>query len=235
MANKITRYIPNTLTSCNLFSGCMACTYAFQGDYKIAFTFIILGAVFDFFDGMSARLLNAPSAIGKELDSLADMTSFGIAPSVIVFSVLKEMHYPLFLTGLSPYIPFLAFLLAVFSGLRLAKFNIDTRQTSSFIGLPTPANALFWGALIVGEHAYIVSENFSVFVLIWLIILLSWLLIAEIPMFSLKFKNLSWESNKVRFIFLIICIPLLLLMGISGFAAIIALYVLLSVFTQKKI
>jgi len=207
---------------------------AFQGKYEWAFIFIIIGAVFDFFDGMSARLLKAPSPIGKELDSLADMTTFGLAPSFIIFSVMKEMYYPTFLSGLSKYIPFIAFLIAVFSALRLAKFNIDPRQTSNFIGLPTPANALFWGSLIVGEHDYIVSDKFSIFIMIWFILLLSWLLIAEIPMFSLKFKNLKWTNNKIRFIFLIICIPLVLTLGISSFAAIITIYVLLAVFTQKR-
>lgn len=231
----ITRYIPNTLTSCNLFSGCIASTLAFQGNYQGAFTFIILGAVFDFFDGMSARLLKAPSDIGKELDSLADLTTFGLAPSVMIFSVMKEMFYPSFLTNFSTIMPYIAFLIAVFSALRLAKFNIDPRQTTSFIGMPTPANALFWGSLIVGEHDYIVSEKFSIFIMIWFILLLSWMLVAEIPMFSLKFKNLSWASNKIRFIFLIICIPLILILGISSFAAIITIYVLLSIFTQKKI
>jgi len=235
MTNIFIRCIPNTLTSCNLFSGCIASTMAFQGKYEWAFIFIIIGAVFDFFDGMSARLLKAPSTIGKELDSLADMTTFGLAPSFIIFSVMKEMYYPIFLSGLSKYIPFIAFLIAVFSALRLAKFNIDPRQTSNFIGLPTPANALFWGSLIVGEHDYIVSDKFSIFIMIWFILLLSWLLIAEIPMFSLKFKNLKWTNNKIRFIFLIICIPLVLTLGISSFAAIITIYVLLAVFTQKKI
>ena len=234
MANIFIRCIPNTLTSCNLFPGCIASTMAFQGKYEWAFIFIIIGAVFDFFDGMSARLLKAPSTIGKELDSLADMTTFGLAPSFIIFSVMKEMYYPIFLSGLSKYIPFIAFLIAVFSALRLAKFNIDPRQTSNFIGLPTPANALFWGSLIVGEHDYIVSDKFSIFIIIWFILLLSWLLIAEIPMFSLKFKNLKWTNNKIRFIFLIICIPLVLTLGISSFAAIITIYVLLAVFTQKR-
>ncbi|MCP3895373.1 MULTISPECIES: CDP-diacylglycerol--serine O-phosphatidyltransferase [Bacteroides] len=233
MANALTRHIPNTVTCFNLFSGCIACVMAFEGNYQAALGFIILSAVFDFFDGMLARLLKAPSAIGKELDSLADDISFGVAPSLIIFSFLKEVSYPDFLLGVKEYIPYLAFLIAVFSGLRLAKFNVDERQTSSFIGLPTPANALFWGALIVGGYDFLLA-HFNVIYLLIAVCLFSWLLIAEIPMFSLKFKNLSWKDNKISFIFLIVCAPLLIFLGISGFAAIIAWYIILSLFTRKN-
>jgi len=207
---------------------------AFEAKYELSLFFIILSAVFDFCDGMLARLLKAYSSIGKELDSLADDISFGIAPALIVFSLFKELQYPSFLSGLEAYIPYLAFLIAVFSGLRLAKFNVDERQTSSFIGLPTPANALFWASLVVGSHTYLVSTDFSPIYLIILVLLFSWLLVAEIPMFSLKFKNLSWKDNKISFIFLLICIPLLVFLGISGFSAIIAWYILLSLLTRKK-
>lgn len=233
MANALTRHIPNTVTCFNLFSGCIACVMAFEGNYQAALGFIILSAVFDFFDGMLARLLKAPSAIGKELDSLADDISFGVAPSLIIFSFLKEVSYPDFLLGVKEYIPYLAFLIAVFSGLRLAKFNVDERQTSSFIGLPTPANALFWGALIVGGYDFLLA-HFNVIYLLIAVCFFSWLLIAEIPMFSLKFKNLSWKDNKISFIFLIVCAPLLIFLGISGFAAIIAWYIILSLFTRKN-
>jgi CDP-diacylglycerol--serine O-phosphatidyltransferase len=207
---------------------------AFEAKYELSLIFILLSAVFDFFDGMLARVLKAHSSIGKELDSLADDISFGIAPALIVFSLFKEMAYPAFMSEVEEYIPYLAFLIAVFSALRLAKFNVDERQTSSFIGLPTPANALFWGSLIVGSHDYLVSTDFSPLYLIILVLLLSWLLVAEIPMFSLKFKNLSWKDNKVSFIFLLVCIPLLVFLGISGFSAIIAWYILLSLLTRKK-
>nr|WP_320057578.1 CDP-diacylglycerol--serine O-phosphatidyltransferase [uncultured Bacteroides sp.] len=234
MANAITRHIPNTVTCLNLFSGCIACVMAFEAKYELSLIFILLSAIFDFFDGMLARLLKAHSSIGKELDSLADDISFGIAPALIVFSLFKEMTYPAFMSGVEEYIPYLAFLIAVFSALRLAKFNVDERQTSSFIGLPTPANALFWGSLIVGSHDYLISTNFSPLYLIILVFLLSWLLVAEIPMFSLKFKNLSWKDNKVSFIFLLVCIPLFVFLGISGFSAIIAWYILLSLLTRKK-
>ena len=157
MANIFTKYIPNTVTCLNLFSGCIACVMAFEARYELAFIFIILSAVFDFFDGMLARLLNAHSPIGKDLDSLADDISFGAAPAFIIFSLFKEMHYPANIEFIAPYMPYAAFLIAVFSGLRLAKFNNDTRQTTSFIGLPVPANALFWGSLIVGAHDFLIT------------------------------------------------------------------------------
>lgn len=234
MANCITRHIPNTVTCCNLFSGCLAIVWAYQGNYQVALSFILLGAVFDFFDGMLARALQAYSPLGKELDSLADDITFGVAPSMIVFSLFKEVSVPAFLSPVAGYLPYAAFLIAVFSALRLAKFNIDTRQTSSFIGVPTPANALFWGALVVGAHDFLVSDFFNACYLLLLVGFTSWLLVAEIPMFSLKFKNLSWRDNKVQFVFLLGCVPLVLFLGIAGLAAIIIWYALLSLITQRK-
>ena len=233
MANCITRHIPNFITCCNLFCGCIAAYTAFQSQYELAVTFIILGAVFDFFDGMLARLFNVSGPLGKELDSLADDITFGFAPSAIVFSLFKEVHYPDFLASVAEYFPFCAFLIAVFSAYRLGKFNIDTRQSTSFIGLPTPANALFWGSLVVGGHSFLTSENFNALYLLALVILMSYLLIAEIPMFSLKFKNLSWSNNKISYIFLLVCIPLLAFFKVSGFAIIILWYIFLSVITKK--
>lgn len=234
MANGITRHIPNMVTCCNLLSGCIAAVMAFQSNYEAAILFIILGAVFDFFDGMLARLLNVSGPLGKELDSLADDITFGFAPSAIVFSLFKEVQYPEFMSGITEYFPYTAFIIAAFSALRLGKFNIDPRQSSSFIGLPTPANALFWGSLVVGAHSFLVSESFNAIYLFILVILMSYLLVAELPMFSLKFKNLSWKDNKVSYIFLLICIPLLAVFRISGFAAIILWYILWSLLTRKK-
>lgn len=234
MANCITRHIPNAVTCCNLFSGCVAIVYAYAGDYKTALAFIVLGAVFDFFDGLLARALHAYSPIGKELDSLADDVTFGVAPSFMVFSLLKEMTLPAALAFAADYIPYAAFLIAVFSALRLAKFNVDTRQTSSFIGMPTPANALFWGSLIVGAHDFLLSSNSLSYVILALIALTSWLLVAEIPMFSLKFRNLSWGDNKIRFIFLLVCVPLVVFGGISGLSAVIIWYAFLSLVTQRR-
>lgn len=228
------RNIPNTLTCCNLFSGCIASCMAFQGNYVWAFVFIIIGAAFDFFDGMVARLLHVSSPIGKELDSLADDITFGLAPAAIAFALFQEVHYPDFIQSLRPVLPYTAFLVAVFSGLRLAKFNIDIRQTSSFIGMPTPANALFWGSLVTGEHAFLTSPHFNAVYLFVLVVVMSLLLVAELPMFSLKFKDLSWQHNKVSYIFLIGCIPLFLIFQWSGFAAVIIWYVILSLLFRKK-
>ena len=224
----IKKHIPNTITCCNLISGCAATYFAFMGDARMALLMIVAGAVFDFFDGMVARLLHVSSPIGKELDSLADDITFGFAPSAIIFNYLASFHLHL------PFVPFLAFIMAAFSALRLAKFNLDERQALGFIGLPTPANALFWGALIVGLQQYEVSfEALEWFILIGTF-LSCYLLIAEIPMFALKFKHWGWKDNEIKYIFLISCIPLLLLLGITGLAAIIAWYVILSVATNKK-
>jgi len=231
------KHIPNTITCLNLISGCIATYWAFQGDYEMALLFIIIGAVFDFFDGMSARLLHVSSPIGKELDSLADCITFGFAPSAIVFSYMASIHAGI--RCLSPLeLPFLvlvgqagtaviAFVMAAFSALRLAKFNLDERQTMGFIGLPTPANALFWGSIIVGS-----GEWSHLPMVIGVGVPVScYLLVSEIPMFALKFKTWGWKGNEVKYLFLLTSIPLLLLFGISGLAAVIAWYLILSIIT----
>ena len=222
------KHIPNTITCCNLISGCIATYWAFQGDYRLALLFIVIGAVFDFFDGMTARLLHVSSPIGKELDSLADDITFGFAPSAIVFSFLSPLT-----TQLSPYIPYLAFVMAAFSALRLAKFNLDERQTLGFIGLPTPANALFWGSLIVGAGQYIAPLPYTAYIILIGTFVSCFLLISEIPMFALKFKSWGWKGNEVKYIFLLTCIPLLLFFRISGLSVIIAWYVVLSILTKR--
>lgn len=214
--------IPNTITCLNLISGCIATYWAFQGDYRMALLFIVIGAVFDFFDGMVARLLHVSSPIGKELDSLADDITFGFAPSAIIFSYLSYLN-----SYISPLIPYLAFIMAAFSALRLAKFNLDERQALGFIGLPTPANALFWGALIGGLQGYDIHFEGIEWCIIAGVFISSYLLISEIPMFALKFKTWGWKGNEIKYIFLLTCIPMLF-MGIFGLAAIIAWYVVLS-------
>ena len=231
MANCITRHIPNALTCMNLFSGCIACVMAFHANFEMAMLFIVIGAVFDFFDGLAARLLHAYSNIGKDLDSLADDVSFGVAPALIVFSLFKEIDYPNYLSFLANWLHYAAFLIAVFSALRLAKFNNDTCQTTSFIGLPVPANALFWASLVAGCKPI---AGYHPLLTLALVCLFSWLLVSEIPMFSLKFKNLSWKDNKIAFIFVIISAILLITLKIAAFAAVIVWYILLSILTQKK-
>ena len=234
------KHIPNTITCLNLISGCIATYWAFQGDYHMALTFIIVGAVFDFFDGMTARLLHVSSPIGKELDSLADDITFGFAPSAIVFSYLCSLYTDNGPRCMSPLeLPFLftggiasiAFVMAAFSALRLAKFNLDERQAMGFIGLPTPANALFWGSLIVGAGDWLSSLNYAPGIILLGTFVSCYLLVSEIPMFALKFKTWGWKGNEVKYIFLITCIPLLLWLGVAGIAAIIAWYIILSVVT----
>ncbi len=237
------KHIPNTITCLNLISGCIATYWAFQGDYQMALLFIIIGAVFDFFDGMTARLLHVSSPIGKELDSLADDITFGFAPSAIVFSYLCSLYTDNGPRCMSPLeLPFLftggiasiAFVMAAFSALRLAKFNLDERQAMGFIGLPTPANALFWGSLIVGAGDWLSSLNYAPGIILLGTFVSCYLLVSEIPMFALKFKTWGWKGNEVKFIFLLTCIPLLLLLGVAGIAAIIAWYIVLSVITTKR-
>lgn len=229
----IKKHIPNSLTCCNLMCGCMATGAAFYGNYRWAIVVIIVGAVFDFFDGMVARLLGVSSPIGKELDSLADVVTFGVAPSAILFYLFHEVQYPAFLEPAAKILPYTAFLMAAFSALRLAKFNLDTRQTTSFIGLPTPANALFWGSLVVGQHAFLVSAKFNAAFLFLFMFLSCLLLVAEVPLFSLKFKDLSWEHNRVQYIFLAGCLACLPL-GASALAAIVVWYVALSLIVNSR-
>lgn len=229
------KHIPNSITCCNLISGCIATVFALSApeNARWALTWIVIGAVFDFFDGMSARLLHVSSPIGKELDSLADDVTFGVAPSAIIFTELCVVEYPSVLEPYRNIIPFVAFIMAAFSALRLAKFNLDTRQATSFIGLPTPANALFWGALMVGAHGAIESLGAWALPLMVAMVLVScWLLVAEIPMFALKFKHWGWKGNEVKYIFLLTSIPPLAILHITAFAVIIAWYVVLSLITN---
>lgn len=223
---------PNALTCCNLICGCMATGAAFHAHFGWALVMIVAGAVFDFFDGMAARALGISSPIGKELDSLADVVTFGVAPSAMVFQLFGLVHYPAWLSFAAPYLPYTAFIMAAFSALRLAKFNLDTRQTTSFIGLPTPANALFWASLIVGQQAFLSSPRFNALFLFLFMLAASFFLIAEIPLFALKFKNLSWSDNRLKFIFLLGCV-LLLPLGVTAITAIILWYIVLSLIAWK--
>lgn len=196
---------------------------------------IVAGAVFDFFDGMVARLLHVSSPIGKELDSLADVVTFGVAPSAMLFQMLgiSMRHTPWvaalahcqYAASVVSFVPYLAFVMAAFSALRLAKFNLDERQTTSFIGLPTPANALFWCSMALScSYEFLSASSYLL-----LGLGLSLLLVAEIPLFALKFKNLSWADNKIKYIFLAGCVVMIPLLRTACFAGIVIWYVLLSV------
>ena len=215
----IKKHIPNFITCLNLFSGCVAVYLAFKGNFQGALIAILLAAAFDFFDGFAARLLKAYSPMGKELDSLADVISFGMAPGAMVFSLLSTLD-------ICVYLPFVGFLIPVFSGLRLAKFNIDDRQTSSFLGLPVPANALFWAGLVFSFSAFFLANYW---LLIILICLFCYFLVSEIPMFSLKFKNIKWKDNSWQFVFLAVCCCLLIFLKLDAFAPIIGCYIIISI------
>lgn len=234
-------WIPNIITSCNLISGCIATLYAFYGATELALLFIIIGAAFDFCDGLSARALGVSSPIGKELDSLADDITFGFAPAAMVFFQLNVMEYPEGLECISSYIPVLAFIIAAFSALRLAKFNLDTRQSLGFIGLPTPANALFWGSLLVSYHQYFENLSYGFVYIVVLVLLSSYLLVSELPMFALKFKHwgVNEPGNIVKYGFIVFSLAAILVSvimsgsivkGIEPVVAIIILaYILVSV------
>lgn len=204
----------------------MALTQIFAGNLETAAYFVGLAAAFDFADGLLARALHASSPIGKDLDSLADMVSFGVVPGAFLFDLLRQSG-----AGTPSWLPYAGFIVTVFSALRLAKFNNDTRQTTSFIGLPTPACTLVVASLpLILAHDSFHISNFILnpWVLIGLTLLLSGLLVAEIPLFALKFKNLSWQDNGVQFVFLLLTVGLLLGMQATAIPLVVLLYVVLS-------
>ncbi|WP_316804505.1 CDP-diacylglycerol--serine O-phosphatidyltransferase [Pedobacter nototheniae] len=215
------KHIPNAITCANLFSGCIGIVFAFKGELQITAYLVILSGIFDFFDGMVARMLNVKSNIGKDLDSLADMVSFGFLPGVVMFQLLKTSDYT------SDYLPYLAFFITIFSALRLAKFNNDERQTQDFIGLNTPMNTLFICSLpfIAVDYPTIIN---STILLIGIIAVTSFLLISEIKIFSLKFNNLSWQANKVKFIFLILSALLIAALKFAAIPFVLVLYIAMS-------
>jgi CDP-diacylglycerol--serine O-phosphatidyltransferase len=227
------KHLPNFITCLNLFSGTIALTFAVQGDLKTAAYFILLAAIFDFMDGLLARALNAYSEIGKQLDSLADMVSFGLIPGVFIYMMLKsnlEAH------GLPVILSYSGFIITIFSALRLAKFNIDTRQTENFIGLATPANTLFFVSLpfIYDQGIEALMFLTQPHVLILLTICFSYLLVSELSLFSLKFKSLSWAQNNFKYILLALSLLLIILFKFAAVPMIIVLYILLSIiFVQK--
>ena len=232
------KHIPNTPTLCNLICGCIAAYMALQPEpqYATAFYFIIGGAVFDFFDGFAARLLHVSSPLGKELDSLADDITFGMAPAAIVFAMLRQTVPAIVPEGhwAATALPFAAFLIAAFSALRLAKFNLDERQATSFVGLPTPANALVWGALATAAHTHIATTPWAAWALLAGVVASSLILVAEVPMFALKFKHFGWKGNALRYTFLIVSAALIISFGLVAVALAVVLYVLLSLLTQHR-
>ena len=233
MIKAIRNNIPNAITSLNLLFGCMACIMAFHcfdpmcgtsiKGYQWAFIFIALSAVADFFDGLVARLLHAVSGIGKELDSLADSVSFGLAPALVLYNIMIGQgagHWALF-----------ALLLPVFGALRLARFNIDPNQSTVFTGLPIPANAIFW----IGFTAWYAMHPVPLWIVILLIVVLSLLMVCNLRMFSLKMHNLSsLKQNWAQYLQVVATVAFVVLLGLPGLAAAITLYVLLSIIKREK-
>jgi CDP-diacylglycerol--serine O-phosphatidyltransferase len=236
-------HIPNLITLLNLSSGLIALVFAFETNLQMAFFWVCAGIFFDFWDGFFARILKAKSAIGLQLDSLADMVTSGVVPGVVMFQLLaniNDMHEEYNLAAENNYmgiLPYVGFVITLASCYRLAKFNVDTRQTDSFIGLPTPANALFIMSLPIILHetgeGFIFDSLSNPYVLIGISLLSAFMLNAEIPLFSLKVKYFNWESNKVQFIFLIISLLLLFFFQYLAIPLIILFYVLLSFLSNK--
>jgi len=220
----MTRHIPNFLTCCNLLCGCVGIVCALENRAIPAAYFVWMAGVFDFFDGFAARMLKVSSPIGKELDSLADMVSFGLLPSVVMYKLLLA-------AGATGYLPYTAFSIAVFSALRLAIFNIDETQRDSFRGVPTPANAMFITALPLLPAGIIHSLQIPWVVLV-ITAISSYLLVSNIELFALKFKDFTWKSNKIRFTFLLLSVLLLAALQVVAIPVIILLYIALSLGVQ---
>ena len=212
------RQIPNIITLLNLVCGVLSIKYSFAWNLELAAFLIFLAAIFDFFDGASARLLKVHSEIGKQLDSLADLISFGLAPGIILLQLFKKY-------GVDADIQFVFLFIPVFSAIRLANFNIDDRQTKEFIGLPTPANGFFWAGLVFVN----LESLFPVMTLPILCMVMSFLLVSEIKLFSLKFSSLKWQGNQVRILFLLIALILFIRLLFQAIPIIVLLYILISI------
>ncbi|MES2107508.1 MAG: CDP-diacylglycerol--serine O-phosphatidyltransferase [Bacteroidota bacterium] len=233
MKNRVKKHLPNAITCANLFSGCIGIVLAFKGEMIAASYAIFLSAIFDFFDGLASRVLKSFSGIGKDLDSLADMVSFGVLPAVIMYQILLQAHQ---IDKISDYLNFIAFLIPVFSALRLAKFNVDTRQAENFIGLPTPANAILIASfpLILDHHNRFYTEPLqNPWVLSVLILVMCTLLVIEVPMMSLKFKNTDFNQNISRYLLLLFSAILILFFKFAAVPAVIFIYIVLSVVQFK--
>ena len=218
------RHIPNIITLCNLLCGCIAVVYAAGGNVYVAGGWVLLGIFFDFFDGFFARLLKVKSEIGLQLDSLADMVTSGVVPGIAMYQMLQLSDMMEGANTWVVYLPYAGFFITLASAYRLANFNIDTRQTTGFIGLPTPANTLFIISLAVLH---------STWVLFVITIISSYLLNANLPLFALKFKDYSFKNNAVKYIFLAISVLLIAILKVIAVPIIILLYILLSLITKR--
>lgn len=231
---KIKKHVPNIITLLNLLCGCIAVVFVAELHFEMAFFFVSLGIFLDFFDGFFARLFKVSSPLGLQLDSLADMVTSGLVPGYVMYSMLKMAQNP---DPTNIIVPYLGFVIALGSCYRLANFNIDSRQTDSFIGLPTPANALFILSLpLVLKH----SDSLIIFdiltnqgVLLIITVLSAFILNAEIPLFSLKIKDFTLKKNALQILFLLLSMALLVFLNYLAIPLIIIFYVLLSVFNNK--
>lgn len=230
------KHIPNFITTLNLFSGCIGIILALQYRIDYAAYFIAIAALFDFLDGMVARVLHVKSEIGKELDSLADVVSFGVLPGIIVFQLMANSPNTPVAGSYISIFSLIALIIPILSAVRLAKFNLDTRQTTSFIGLPVPANALFLGSLpLIKMQAgfsdslswlTVITDNY--YILAFIAIGMSLLLVSELPLISLKFRNLKFADNKPQFILVFIAVISFILITFTAIPLIILTYILLS-------
>ena len=229
----IQKHIPNAITLMNLFCGCIAAVFALNNDFEMAFYWVSLGIFLDFFDGFFARLFQVSSPLGLQLDSLADMVTSGVVPGIVMYQLMgSSSSFPQWGWSMEPW-PFLGFLITLGSCYRLANFNIDTRQTDSFIGLPTPANALFILSLpLVLQHSdsMLVLEILTNYgVLLGITLLSVYILNAEIPLFSLKIKKFNLKDNALQIVFLFLSLLLLVFFQYLGILLVIVFYILLSV------
>ena len=237
------KHIPNFITLLNLLSGTIAVMLAVQNQLELAALFVFLGIVFDFFDGFAARMLKVSSELGVQLDSLADMVTCGVVPGIVMFQLLNDSTGTGWATIMATdmpasWLPYVGLLIPMASAYRLAKFNIDERQTDSFIGLPTPANAL----LILSLPLIVAYQNndlmntviYNPWFLVVLSVVSSYMLNAENPLFSLKIKTLAFQPNAHRYSFLLLSVVLLILLWFAAIPLIIVMYVLMSLFMQKR-
>ncbi len=245
------KHIPNLFTLMNLFSGMIAVIMAATDELILAAFFVFLGIFFDFFDGFFARKFNVEGELGKQLDSLADMVTSGVVPGIIMFQMMLYASKGKWFMELSCetgnwqeyqdtyfyFIPFSGLIIALAAAYRLANFNIDERQTSSFIGLPTPAFSIFIMSLplilFYSENTFVIALLQNIYVLIVITIFGSYLMNAEIPLFSLKFKNYNWKGNEIKYLFLLITVLLLIVLKTVAIPLTIILYVLLSILENR--
>ena len=230
--------IPNTITLLNLFCGCIALVFAFHRQFEMAFGFVSLGIFFDFFDGFFARLFKVSSPLGLQLDSLADMITSGIVPGLVMYQLMITNETPV-ATSYTQIFPYLGFIIALGSCYRLANFNIDTRQTDSFIGLPTPANSLFILSLpLVLQHTdslFVIEALTNQWVLLLITLFSAYILNAEIPLFSLKIKKFNFKDNVLQVVFLTSALVLLIFLNYLAIPLVIVTYVLMSIVNNKLI